>query len=115
MGARLRDHVGAVLRALQRMRPWHTTVRDALDQLIGDVERHRTRIRDQEPWHSGLAGGSGAGEGACKPVMQSRFTRAGMRWKPPGLLHVLALRIARLNGTFQAFWTSRGLAIHASG
>jgi hypothetical protein len=115
MGARLMDHVGEVLRALQRTRPWQTTVRDALDQPIGYVERHRTRIRDQEPWHSGLAVGSGAVEGACKHVMQSRFKRAGMRWKQPGFLNVLALRIARLNGTFQAFWTSRRLAIHASG
>jgi hypothetical protein len=46
--------------------------------------------------------------------MQRRFTRAGMRWKPPGFLNVLALRIARLHGTFQAFWASRGLAIQAS-
>jgi hypothetical protein len=115
MGALLMDHVGEVLRALKRMRPWQTTVRDALDQLIGYVERHRTRIRYQEPWHSGLAVGSGAVEGACKHVIQSRFKRAGMRWKQPGFLNVLALRIARLNGTFQAFWTSRGLAIHASG
>jgi hypothetical protein len=34
-----------------------------------------------------------------------------MRWKPPGFLHVLARRFARLNGSFQAFWASRGLVI----
>jgi hypothetical protein len=115
MGALLMDHVGEVLSALKRMRPGQTTVREALNQLIGYVERNRTRIRDQEPWHSGLAVGSGAVEGAGKHVMHSRFKGAGMRWKPPGFLNVLAWRIARHNGTFQAFWTSRGLAIQALG
>ena len=96
------------------MRPWNKTVRKALTQLAGYVERNRTRIRDQEPWHSGLAVGSGAVDGACKPVLQRRFKRAGMRWQPPGVLNVLALRIAHLNATLQAFWASRGLMIHAS-
>ena len=114
MGALLTDRVGDVLSALKRMRPWKKTVRKALAQLTGYVERNRTRIRYQEPWHRGLAVGSGAVEGACKHVIQSRFKRAGMRWKQPGFLNVLALRIARLNGTFQAFWASRGLVIQAS-
>lgn len=115
MGALLMDRVGEVLSALKRLRPWKKTVHDALVQLIGYVERNRARIRDQEPWYAGLAVGSGAVEGACKHVIQSRFKRAGMRWKPPGFLNVLALRLARLNGDFQAFWASRGLAGQASG
>jgi hypothetical protein len=112
IGALLTDRVGEVLSALKRMRPWKQAIREALTQLIGYVERNRTRIRYQEPWHQGLAVGSGAVEGACKHVVQSRFKRAGMRWKPPGFLHVLALRIARLNTTLQAFWVSRGLMVH---
>jgi hypothetical protein len=114
LGALLTDRIGAVLSALKRMRPWKTAVRDALARLIGYIERNRTRISYQEPWHSGLAVGSGAVEGACKHVIQSRFKRAGMRWKSPGFLHVLALRLARLNGTFQAFWASRELVIQTS-
>jgi hypothetical protein len=113
MGAFLTDRVGEVLGALKRMRPWENVIRDALAQRIGYVEHHRTWIRSQAPWHSGLAVGSGAVEGACKPVIQSRFKRAGMRWKLPGFLNVLALRLASLNGMFEAFWASRGLAIHA--
>ncbi len=114
LGALLTDRVGEVLGALKRMRLWKKALCDALAQLIGYVERNRTRIRYQEPWHQGLAVGSGAVEGACKHVIQSRFKRAGMRWKPPGFLNVLALRIAQLHGTFQAFWASRGLVIQAS-
>jgi hypothetical protein len=115
MGALLMDRVGAVLSALKRMRSWKQDICDALAQLIGYMERNRTRLRDQEPWHTGLAVGSGAVEGACTHVMQSRFKRAGMRWKPPGFLHVLALRIAQLNGTLQAFWASLGLTVQVSG
>jgi hypothetical protein len=63
----------------------------------------------------GLGGGSGAAEGACKHVMHSRFTRAGRRWQQSGFLNVLAWRLASLNGTFQAFWASRGLRVPASG
>jgi hypothetical protein len=114
MGALLTDHVGKVVGALTRIRPWNSAIGDALAQLLGYVEHNRTRIRYQAPWHSGLAVGSGAVEGACKYVIQSRFKRAGMRWKQPGFLHVLALRIASLNGTFEAFWASRGLAVQAS-
>jgi hypothetical protein len=114
MGARLTDRVGEVLGALKRMQPWKKAVRKALAQLIGYVERNRTRIRYQEPWQHGLAVGSGAVEGACKHVIHSRFKRAGMRGKQPGFLNVLALRIASLNETFEAFWASRGLAVQAS-
>ena len=115
LGAWLTDRVGDVLSALKRRRPpWKKTVGKALAQLIGDVARNRTRIKSQAPWPGGLAVGAGAVEGACQHVIQRRFTRAGMRWKPPGFLNVLALRIARLNGTFQAFWASRGLVIPIS-
>jgi hypothetical protein len=114
MGALLMNRVGEVLSALKRMRPWQKAIHDALAQLIGYVERNRTRIRYQEPWDTGLAVGSGAVEGGCKHVIQSRFKRAGMRWKQPGFLNVLALRLARLNGTFQAFWASRGLVVQDS-
>jgi hypothetical protein len=114
LGALLTDRVGEVLGALKRMRPWKKAVCEGLAQLIGYVAHNRARIRYQAPWHTGLAGGSGAVEGACTHVMQSRFKRAGMRWKQPGFLNVLALRMASLNGTFEAFWASCGLAVHVS-
>jgi hypothetical protein len=87
-GALLTNQVGEVLKALKRMRPGKKALCDARAQLIGDIERTRTRIRYPEPWECGLAVGSGAVEGACKHVIQSRFKRAGMRWKPPSFLNV---------------------------
>jgi hypothetical protein len=115
LGAWLTDRVGDVLSARQRLRPpWQKTVCKALAQRIGDVARNRTRLKSQAPWQCGLAVGSGALAGAGTHVIHRRFTRAGMRWKPPGFLNVLALRIARLTGTFQACWASRGLVIPIS-
>jgi Uncharacterised protein family (UPF0236) len=114
LGALLTDRIGEVLGALKRMRPWNKALREELAQLIGYVEHNRTRIRYQEPWHNGLAVGAGSVEGACKHVIQSRFKRAGMRWKQTGFRNVLALRIASLNGTCEAFWANRGLVIQVS-
>ena len=90
MGALRTDRGGDVLGARTRTRPWKKAVRQARAQRSGSGERNRTRIRYQAPWQRGLAVGSGAGEGACQQVMHRRFTRAGMRWKPPGVLTVLA-------------------------
>jgi hypothetical protein len=115
MGALLTDRVGEVLGALKRRRPGKKAIRQALTQLIGYVERNRSRITYHEPWRTGLAVGSGAVEGACKHVIHSRFKRAGMRWKQSGFLNVLVLRIAQLNGTFPAFWASRGLTVEVPG
>jgi hypothetical protein len=114
MGARLMDRVGDGRRALTRRRPWNQAVRTARAPRIGDLARHRTRIRSQEPWPRGRAVGAGAVEGACTQVMHRRVKRAGRRWTPPGLLHVLAGRSARRHGTFQACWASRGRVFQAS-
>ena len=73
-GALLRDRVGEVLGALKRMRPWKKLVRKALAQLIGSVERSRTRIRYQAPWQRALAVGSGTVEGARKHADFSGWT-----------------------------------------
>lgn len=78
-----------------------------VDEPLGALRTGRSgkvlgALKRMRPW-------GGAVEGAGPHVLHSRFTRAGMRWKPPGLLHVLALRLAQRNGTFQAFRASRGL------
>lgn len=112
-GAVLKNPIGEVLRARKRLWPWPQARGDALAQLIGSVQH--PRIRYQEPWQGGRAVGSGAVEGACQHVIQRRCKRAGMRWQPPGLLHVFAWRLARLKGTFQAFGARRGRASQTPG
>ncbi|GIX48110.1 MAG: hypothetical protein KatS3mg131_2321 [Candidatus Tectimicrobiota bacterium] len=114
LAACVQDRVGDVLGALRRLRPRPPAARQAVRQLIGYVENNRHRICYKAPWYQGLAVGSGAVEGACKHVIQARFKRAGMRWKRQGFLQVLALRLARLNNTLDAFWASRGLPVQAA-
>jgi len=103
------DKVGDVLGGLKKMKAGRKEVREILRKLIVYVENNRGRIRYQAPWKSGLAVGSGSVEGACKHLVQSRFKRAGMRWKTAGFLNVVELRVARLNGTDREFWANRGL------
>ena len=48
--------------------------------------------------------GTGAVEGSCKFVVQSRFKRPGSRWSHEGLGRMLALKLARLNGRWATLW-----------
>ena len=51
-----------------------------------------------------LAIGTGAVEGSCKFVVQSRFKKPGARWCKQGLADMLALKLARLNNQWEALW-----------
>jgi hypothetical protein len=48
--------------------------------------------------------GTGAVEGSCKFVVQSRFKKPGARWSEPGLRRMLALKLARLNNQWETLW-----------
>jgi hypothetical protein len=109
MEALREDRVGDVLGGLKKMKPGNKDAREAQRGLIVYLQNNKGRIRYKEPWEEGLAVGSGSVEGACKHLVQSRFKRAGMRWKTPGFLSVVELRVSRLNGTDREFWASRGL------
>lgn len=69
------------------------------DYFISNAARMRyPAFREQ-----GMQIGSGIVEASCKMVVSTRAKRCGMRWTPAGLDAVLALRIAVLNGTYDAF------------
>jgi hypothetical protein len=48
--------------------------------------------------------GTGAVEGSCKFVVQSRFKKPGARWSELGLRQMLALKLARLNDQWETLW-----------
>jgi hypothetical protein len=84
-------------------------------QLI--VRRNRDYFRTNEKrmryalfkrWH--LPIGTGAVEGSCKFVVQSRFKLPGCRWSAIGLAHMLALKQLRLNKSWDQLWTYRQAA-----
>src|SRR5262249_26079513 len=52
----------------------------------------------------GLPLGSGMVESACKWLLQQRFKGVGMRWSEDGFNHLLHLRLAWVNGRFEALF-----------
>lgn len=74
--------------------------RDALSALYDYLDKHRehtdyTRFREL-----GLPIGSGMVESACKWLIQQRFKGVGMRWSEDGFNHLLHLRLAWVNSSF---------------
>jgi len=63
---------------------------------------HRMRYAQFRRWR--LPIGTGAVEGSCRFVVQSRFKRPGARWSEPGLRHMLALKLAHINHHWETLW-----------
>ena len=62
----------------------------------------RMRYDQYRRWR--LPIGTGAVEGSCKFVVQSRFKRPGSRWSHDGFTQMLALKLMRLNGLWETLW-----------
>jgi hypothetical protein len=83
-----------------------TIVRRNLEYFKTNQQRMRYALFKR--WH--LPIGTGAVEGACKFVVQSRFKLPGCRWSHEGLTKMLALKQLRLNGQWNELWTFRKAA-----
>jgi hypothetical protein len=80
------------------------TARETLRTVYAYLERHREHI-DYETYKAlGLPLGSGMVESACKWLIQQRFKGVGMRWSEDGFNHLLHLRLAWVNGRFDALF-----------
>jgi hypothetical protein len=77
-----------------------TTVRRNLEYF----KTNRHRMQYQRYRRLNLPIGTGAVEGSCKFVVQSRFKRPGSRWSRKGLANMLSLKMARLNGHWDTLW-----------
>jgi hypothetical protein len=66
------------------------------------TNQHRMRYDQYRRWR--LPIGTGAVEGSCKFVVQSRFKRPGSRWSRQGLGQMLALKLVRLNDRWETLW-----------
>jgi hypothetical protein len=80
------------------------STRDTLPALYAYLERHRDHIDDAQYKALGLPSGSGMVESACKWLIQQRFKGVGMRWSEAGCNHLLHLRLAWVNGSFEALF-----------
>ena len=84
------------------------TARDTLTTVYAYLERHRAHIDYAMYKELGLPLGSGMVESACKWLIQQRFKGVGMRWSEDGFNHLVHLRLAWVNGRFEALF---GLAL----
>jgi hypothetical protein len=80
------------------------STRDTLTALYAYLERHRDHIDYAQYKALGLPIGSGMVESACKWLIQQRFKGVGMRWSEDGFNHLLHLRLAWVNGSFEALF-----------
>jgi hypothetical protein len=80
------------------------TARDTLTTVYAYLERHREHINYARYKELGLPLGSGMVESACKWLIQQRFKGVGMRWSEDGFNHLLHLRLAWVNGRFEALF-----------
>ena len=80
------------------------STRETLRALYAYLERHRDHIDYAQDKALGVPMGSGMVENACKWLIQQRFKGVGMRWSAAGFHHLLPLRLAWVNGSFEALF-----------
>lgn len=80
------------------------TARDTLTTVHAYLVRHREHMHYAQYKELGLPLGSGMVESACKWLIQQRFKGVGMRWSEDGFNHLLHLRLAWVNGRFEALF-----------
>jgi len=104
----LKDEGGAVLAAVLSEWEWprRPGLREAVDELIGYLQRNAHRMEYPEYLARGWCIGSGAVESACKTVVGQRLKLAGMRWSEDGAHAVCHLRALYRSekGQWAAFW-----------
>jgi hypothetical protein len=99
-----RDGVLADLAEALELESLSDTARNTLLTVYAYLDQHRDHI-DYETYKAlGLPIGSGMVESACKWLIQQRFKGVGMRWSEEGFNHLLHLRLAWVNGSFETLF-----------
>lgn len=93
------DVLGDIARA-SKMKKLCESDRAAFRGLYDYLKNHRKHIDYAKFKELGLPIGSGMVESACKWLIQQRFKGTGMRWSEDGFNHLLHLRLAWVNSTF---------------
>ena len=98
------DSILADLDAALQLKDLPPTVRKKLKNLYAYLSTHQNHIDYARFKELGLPIGSGMVESTCKWLIQQRFKGVGMRWSEEGFNHLLHLRLAWVNGTFDALF-----------
>ena len=93
--------VDGVIWGLQRMRPATPAAAAEIDKLRGYLQPNRDRIDYRAQRKAGYPLGSGGIESAHKFICHARLKRSGAWWYMANSNHMLALRCAKYNGTFE--------------
>lgn len=93
--------VAGVIWGLQRLRPASAQAAAAIDDLIIYLQNNQGRINYRSQRKAGYPLGSGGIESANKFICQVRLKRSGAWWYVANSNHMLALRCAKYNGTFE--------------
>lgn len=80
------------------------SAKKSLTKLYNYLDKHRDHIQYDKFKEMGVPIGSGLVESTCKWLIQQRFKGVGMRWSEEGFNHLLHLRLAWVNGRFDAFF-----------
>lgn len=98
------DRVLDELAAALQLEGLPDSARKTLSQVYTYLQTHREHIDYAKFKELGLPLGSGLVESACKWLIQQRFKGVGMRWSEDGFNHLLHLRLAWVNGRFDALF-----------
>jgi hypothetical protein len=93
--------VEGVIWGLQRMQPATPTAEAVINDLMGYLQNNRDRINYRSQRRAGYPLGSGGIEAAHKFICHARLKRSGAWWYVGNSNHMLALRCAKYNGTFE--------------
>lgn len=98
------DKVLDDLKAASTLPDLPEATKKALIKLYNYLDKHRDHIQYDKFKEMGVPIGSGLVESTCKWLIQQRFKGVGMRWSEDGFNHLLHLRLAWVNGRFDAFF-----------
>jgi hypothetical protein len=101
------DGVLADLAAAVDMEGLPATARATLHKVYAYLDQHRDHLDYAAYKALGLPLGSGMVESACTWLIQQRFKGVGMRWSETGFDHLLHLRLAWVNGSFETLFQIR--------
>jgi hypothetical protein len=103
-----REELFAVLNK-ERSRLRSKARRSAIDELVGYLERHKSRIDYKKYREQGLLIGSGPIEGDCKNLIHARMKRGSPRWSKQGSQSMLSLRCCHANNEQHLLWNRKPL------
>ena len=92
------------IRRAMKIKDLPESSRDALSKLYDYLNKHCKHMDYKTLKELGLPIGSGMVESACKWLIQQRFKGVGMRWSEDGFNHLLHLRLAWVNTSFDSLF-----------